>query len=509
MQKTKSKCSSDTFFWSSLSKDNSTTALIDSAGGITYFTLHKKLSNISNKLLKLDVKSDEPIGCLVTNQACDVINYLAIWFSGCVVVPIHEKASPRTIQNIITQTGLRIILKGSQSESWPSLLIEEKYDSDGDICLVKRRYVFPSTDLVGAALVVFTSGSTGMSKGVILSHQALNDKLNVINEVVPFAPGLSTMLVLHLTFSFGIWVSFLTLKQSGTLHMFRKFDPLIFLTYLLEREISAVAVTPTMLRMLFSKLEGQSLKDFVKKYEECRYPKLLITGGEIITPALGKKINELLPYTGKADVYGLTETCTSDFILPSNEFDAFYGTIGRPTPGVKYRITDDMGHEVEEGCVGELEINTPYIMKGYLGQKDLTRQSLHDDFFSTGDLARKLKNGMVELVGRKKELIYKGGNKISPIEIENVFLEHSDIAQCMVVSIPDKIMQERIAILIVPQEKRTLDVNQLKLWAAQRLEKNKVPDVFHLTHLIPVGPTGKASRLAAKKYIINIGVEFS
>jgi acyl-CoA synthetase (AMP-forming)/AMP-acid ligase II len=148
--------------------------------------------------------------------------------------------------------------------------------------------------------------------------------------------------------------------------------------------------------------------------------------------------------------------------------------------------------------VGELQIRTPYIMSGYLDAPDLTAAAFQDGWFRTGDLARVREGGVVELAGRAKELIVRGGNKVSPLEIEQVFAAHPDVAAAMATGLPDPVLGERIHLLVVLRPGRTCGADALREFAAPRLPKFKRPDAFHFADALPLGRTGKADRGALR-----------
>src|SRR5262249_50777232 len=162
-----------------------------------------------------------------------------------------------------------------------------------------------------------------------------------------------SLLVLQLSFSFGQWVSILTLLRCGTLVVAPKFTAGGCLHSLAEERIDQVAMVPTMLRAILSALRGPRGSSYLVHLQKVGYPRLICTGGEPLAAALGQQFRSLLPTTGVADVYGLTETCTSDFILPPHLFDRYPGSIGFPSPGVKFRIADQAtGYEVSPGSTG-------------------------------------------------------------------------------------------------------------------------------------------------------------
>jgi long-chain acyl-CoA synthetase len=196
----------------------------------------------------------------------------------------------------------------------------------------------------------------------------------------------------------------------------------------------------------------------------------ILTGGEPLGRELSRQMRVSLPSTGIADIYGLTETCSSDFFLMPEEQEMFAGTIGRSSPDVHFRIADDQGRELPIDAVGELQIKTPFIMNGYLDEREHTRAAFAGDFFRTGDLACMRRNGLVEVVGRAKDLIMRGGAKISPLELDCLLAQHPAVAAALTVGVPDPVMGERIHALVVPREDAKIDEAELRHWVADRTD---------------------------------------
>jgi long-chain acyl-CoA synthetase len=159
----------------------------------------------------------------------------------------------------------------------------------------------------------------------------------------------------------------------------------------------------------------------------------------------------------------------------------YAGCIGRPSPRVRYRIAGD----------GELWISSPFLMSGYLDEPELA--PIVDGWLATGDLARERDPGVVEIGGRKKELIYRGGNKIAPLEIEFACTAHPKVAAALAVGRPDERLGQRIHALVVPLD-TGLSAAELRGFLAERLERYKVPDVLYFASELPAGRTGKADR---------------
>ena len=178
------------------------------------------------------------------------------------------------------------------------------------------------------------------------------------------------------------------------------------------------------------------------------------------------------------------------------------GCIGRPSGEVLFRIVDDSQKLVTRGEIGELQVMSPFLMKGYLDDPDLTKKAFSDEWFKTGDLAREVDELVVELMGRSKELISRGGNKITPGEIEQIICSHPDISAAMAVGIADDILGERIHVLLVLKAGANSDALNMKLFLNKKLEKYKQPDAFYLMPELPLGGTGKADRGQFKNKIL-------
>jgi long-chain acyl-CoA synthetase len=401
------------------------------------------------------VAPNEPVHVRVSNRPLDLAAYLGAWLAGAVVVPIHRTSPPGTVAHVQTKTRARFEwdegLKRLADEAPPARPILE-----------------------GAALVVFTSGSSGMPKGAVLSHRAFAGKLAAIQSLLHFAEGERTLLVLNITFSFGIWVALLTLLNGGTLLPKERFVAANFLDEL--EQANRVAVVPTMMRSLILDLPAEKLRFAGRDLRQ------VLIGGETLGQGLGETLRALFAPADLIDIYGLTETSTCDFFLMPADAARYAGCIGRPSPGVRYRIA---------GEDGELMISSPFLMAGYLDEPAL--EPIRDGWLATGDLARERDAGVVEIAGRKKELIYRGGSKVAPQEIEFACSAHPKVAAALAVGRPDERLGQRIHVLVVPRDPG-LRPSELRAFLRERLEKYKLPDVLYFARELPSGRTGKADR---------------
>ena len=414
----------------------------------------------------------EPVHVRVSNQPLDLAAYLGVWLAGGVVVPVHRTAPSGAAAQVSAKTRARF--------EWDRALRQLSADPPAARPMLE-----------GAALVVFTSGSSGLPKGAVLSHRAFAGKLAAIQSMLGFAEGERTLLVLNITFSFGIWVALLTILHGGVLLPRERFSAATFLAELAEQRVTRVAVVPTMMRSLILDRAAERLEADARSVAAAGALRQVLIGGETLGKGLGETLRRLLAPAELIDIYGLTETSTCDFFLMPGDAGRYAGCIGRPAPGVRYRIVGDEGAPVAPGEIGELLIASPYLMSAYLDEPSLA--PIRDGWLATGDLARERAAGVVEIAGRKKELIYRGGNKVAPQEIEFACSAHPKVAAALAIGRPDERLGERIHALIVPRD-GGLSAAELRSFLRERLERYKQPDVLYFASELPAGRTGKADR---------------
>lgn len=417
------------------------------------------------------VSASEPVILLIGNRGLDFVGMLAVWRAGMVAVPLQEDAPPDVIVQMRDTVGARFVVRQGR--------LQDRVEGRPG-----------TTSLPGdAALVIYTSGSTGRPKGVVLSHERLAEKIGVLHQLLQLQPGDQVVVPLQLTFVFGIWLSLLALKAGATLVLMPKFS-VSEMEARLRSGASVIGVVPTMLRTM--QLDPSA------GFENVR---LILTGGEALLPAVAEKARGAFPRAEIFDLYGSTETGSCDFYL-NVKGASEHGTIGRPTAGVAFRIVGEDGRDCEIGGLGELRIKTPFGMTGYFDDVSATHSAFDGDgYFCTGDLGRVRADGLVELAGRKKEIISRGGIKVSPLEVESVFSRHPDVTSVLCGGVPDDRLGETVHLLVVNREGARVDKQALLTWASARLERQKLPNDIHFVHELPLGRTGKADRAKVKSVV--------
>jgi acyl-CoA synthetase (AMP-forming)/AMP-acid ligase II len=413
------------------------------------------------------VRASKVVHVRMGNRPADLASLLAVWQAGAVAVPVQVAAAGRTVARVQSITRARFLM-------------------DEGTLQICSDSVPPGRKLLhGAALVIFTSGSTADPKGVVIAHRRFAEKISVLARLLQFQRDDIVLVPLQLTFIFGLWVSLLALLAGAHLVLIPKFVPAA-IRHGLDAGGTLLAGVPSMFRTL--------LADVSFRAPSLR---MLVSGGEPMPKQVAQNMLRASPQAALYDLYGSTETGACDFCLGPQDHPQGLGTIGRPTEGVQFRIRPLANQGSTEGDAGELQIRTPFGMLGYLDQPELSAAAYADGYFRTGDLARLDENGHVVLVGRSKEIISRGGIKIAPLEIENLLCEHPDVAAALCAGVPDAQLGETVHALVVPRSGARIDENALRAWMLARTERFKVPDTFLFADALPVGPTGKLDRRAA------------
>lgn len=489
----------DELLITAMEKAGSAIAVEDGTGKtLTHQALVSLSACVAESLRQRGIHRDEPVLVGVAGLANDLVNFLGVWRAGGVAVPVHQDASTTTVRHVCEITGARSLLH--DTPAMPRGLMGNFRDAGqcvpGSSLAVRDSIPNASPVLKDAALVVFTSGTTGAPKGVVQSHRGYCGRLQAIHQVYGMSPGFSTQLYLQLTFSFGQWTSFYTLARGGQVRLRGRFDVNEAIHSLMQQQVDWFPAVPSLLR----KLSMAVLQESTNVAARGRVG-MFLAGGELLRPEDVGLVQDAFPGVAITDVYGLTETNSADFIVRPERMLHERGSIGRPSPDIDYRIAP-----IEPACegmshAGELQILTPFVMRGYLGADDLTKAAFDGDYLRTGDLAEQLPDGSVRIVGRVKELINRSGNKVAPVEVEQVLLRHPKVRQVMVAGVGDHDKGELIAAMVVCEEGTVVTSAELVTWARGHLEKYKVPDIILVADALPLAATGKQDRKALAERI--------
>jgi acyl-CoA synthetase (AMP-forming)/AMP-acid ligase II len=354
------------------------------------------------------------------------------------------------------------------------------------------------TDPEGPAVLLFTSGTTGEPKAAVLRHRHLTSYVLETVEFMGAGPE-EAALVSVPPYHIAAIAAILTSVWSGRrLVYLPQFSPENWVDAAATQAVTHAMVVPTMLGRIL-----EVLQDRDQNLPALRH---LSYGGGRMPAALVERALEQLPHVGLVNAYGLTETSSTIAVLgPEEHRQAFasdephvrirLGSVGRPLPNLEVEIRDPSGAPLAPGCHGEIWVRGGQVSGEYLGRPPALSA---DGWLATNDGGWLDAEGYLFVEGRLDDVIVRGGENLSPGEIEEVLLQHPAVADAAVVGVPDEQWGEAVAAVIVLADGGGVDADELRVWVAERLRSTRAPQRVVFRSELPYSETGKLLRRALK-----------
>jgi acyl-CoA synthetase (AMP-forming)/AMP-acid ligase II len=340
--------------------------------------------------------------------------------------------------------------------------------------------------------VLFTSGTTGRPKGVVMTHGQTVQQFRDWCAYAGLQPGDRYLIVNPFFHMFGYKAGWLaSLLQGATIVPVPVFDVASVLSLVETERITVLPGPPTIYRSILDHPERDSF--------DLDTLRVAVTGAADVPVALIREMRAALPFRSILTGYGLTEAGTCTGTRPDDDEETIATTAGRAMPGLEVIVADEQGHEVERGATGELLVRGYGVMQGYLDDPEATAAAIDDrGFLHTGDLATMDGRGYVRIVGRSKDMILVGGFNVYPAEVENCLLAHDAIGRVAVIGVPDPRMGEVAVAYVVPVPGRSVDSDAIIGWARERIANYKVPRYVVAVAELPTNATGKVLKDALR-----------
>ena len=406
--------------------------------------------------------------------------------AGVAVVPINPRIGEQELAHIVGDSSPSAMLCADRVELPAGAAGLARLTVD----LTSARHPLPDEPAdETAALVLYTSGTTGPPKGVVLSRRSIESNLDALARVWDWTPADVLVQGLPLFHAHGLVLGVLgPIRVGGRLHHVGRFSPEAVADALGEGGTMLFAV-PTMYRRLADAAEADA-----SIAAGLRSARLLVSGSAAL-PAREHTRIENLTGVRVVERYGLTETLMN-CAVPFGQGRP--GTVGLPLPGVDVRLVDDDGETIEASdgeTIGEVAVRGPNLFSRYLNRPDATAAAMRDGWFFTGDLATRAPDGFVSIVGRRAtDLIKTGGFKVGAGEIEGALLEHPSVAEAAVTGEPDDDLGERIVAWVVLREDAPASDAELADHVASLLAPHKRPRVVRFLEHLPRNEMGKVKK---------------
>lgn len=471
-------------------------ALFYAKNQITYKELYKRSLSFAQHLNKLGIKNGDHIILYYPNSIEFYIAYYAIWLLGAIVAPLNVFLKPEEVLRIIeeAQPSCVIIdkkfLKDLESEKLPQVVTDIEKLSDLETKnpdQIDLKYL-EEISIDETAALLYTSGTTGFPKGVMLSSRNIITNISQALARFQFENNERVLCPLPLFHSYPQSVCLWTTTLIGASAVIIPKVTRQSIIQGLEYRPTVIVAVPALYNLfcLLKNLDFSSVKYF-------------FSGGDALQDKT-RSYFELIYGRKLCNGYGLTET--SPFIsVFIDDFTAKTSNIGKAFSDIECQIRNEKNQIVSPSEIGVLWVKGPNIMKGYYKAEEATQSILQNKWFNTGDLAYISSDGAIIISGRQKDLIIHKGINIYPQEIENVLLRHNQVLQAGVIGVSDDEGEVPIAFIGSKTDKPELLEKELKKYAATQLATYKVPREFVIKRELPLTSTGKVDKKQLKTLV--------
>ncbi len=474
-------------------------AVIDHGRETTYLELFHLVLGYRRYLIKQGVKKSDVIVLKAGQNLEYVILYLSIHCAGAVVASLEKNTSNEMIIKVAGELQARYILSEEVCEDSDA---DFKFIQKGDVVAIAKEYseevdperiVYPELD--DSADILFTTGTTGASKGVELSHKALVATAENLIYGCGYKPDTVIIVPGPLNHANAIRKLFTTLVNGSTIYLLDGMLNIKNFYNALDYEKGTIAccLPPSAIRTLFQ-LTGDKLGEYSERID-------FIESATSPLPEPDKiRLCRLLPTTRLYNNYGSSESasvCMYDY----NANPGKVGCIGKAMPNSEVLIVDDEKNVIvsSAGHTGLIACKGDVNMKGYVNAPELTREVLQNGIVYTNDMGYIDDEGFVYIVGRQGDVINVGGLKVAPTEVEEAALAYDGVDDCICLGIDDEITGKALKLLVVMHDGIELDPRKLRLFLSSKLDAHKVPKFFEVVDHIKKTYNGKLDRKAYMK----------
>lgn len=484
-----------------LTPERTAIVFVPTSERFTYRQLNERAVRCARVWLEwCQLKKGDRVGILSHNRVEYVDAFFAAGKSGIILVPLNTRLTAHELEFVLTDSGLSALLYGGEFSDLVLTLkqkvflkhwiaLDEPLDAS-DTSYPTAVASLPSSPWVKSRChpedtycLLYTSGTTGKPKGVMLPHRMI--AWNAYNTAVCWELRADDIAPIFtpLYHAGGLAVFFTPLfLAGGTIVLHQGFDATEIWRTIEKEKCTVIFAVPTIFKMLMEAPEFERI--------DLSCVRWCISGGAPLPHYL------IEAYQKRGVVfkqgYGLTEVGVNCFSMTVEESARKVGSIGKPMLFTEAKLVDEQGREISSGEVGELLLRGPHVCKGYWNNPRATAEALDSEgWFHTSDLARRDEEGFFYIAGRKKDMIISGGANVYPAEIEGELLLHPAIQDAAVVGVPHPTWGEVGIAFIVAQETTTLSGEKLTEFLSRRLAKYKIPKEFVFVNGLPRTPYGK------------------
>lgn len=476
-------------------------AVISRGNPITFSQLKDNVFKLADSLKKIGVKKGDKVAIYLPGCPEYMYSYLAVWCLGGVVVPLDYMLTDDELISCISHSESVLLI------ARPKPVVS--FDKIQSACLALKNIIvcqaaetaFPSIESLiergsldiaassaterDRAIIFYTSGTTGKPKGVLINYRQLGAPCESMGFFVGDLSSKDVALC-ALPFShLGGLIYILNCISFGmTFVLMERFIPIEFLKNIQQYQVTCFWIVPSMYYAFLQLKEFESI--------DLTSLRWMVTFGASNSPDALRRFQQYCPKAHLLNGWGLTETNAPTTVIPRGSLKI--ESVGRPAPWIEIKIFDDADKPLPAGSVGEVVVKSWVVTEGYFKDPGLTAETIKSGWFHTGDLGKFDAEGLLYIVGRKKEMIKVAGEIVFEPEVESVIHKHPAVAEAAVVGVPDSLRGEipKAFIVVKPQEKTSAE--DMRQFCRQHLAHFKVPHYFEFISELPKNRTGKVDK---------------
>ena len=489
-------------------------ALFISGRWHAYGLLEEQANRLAGLLVSSGLAKGDRVALLLENSAEYVITYYAILKAGGTTVALNTENTAEDVAYIVGDCDVRFLVTGPRLFAkvpkpsgaaapvvflWSASVPAGADGAAAAPVLLPEAFSGESAEPPGVrgvdldtASIVYTSGSTGKPRGATLSHLNIVSNTRSIVDYLGLTSDDRIMAVLPFHYIYGKSLLNTHVSVGGSVVVDNRFlYPNVVLQTMKEQEATGFAGVPSTFTILLSR---SSLRTMA--FPRLRY---VTQAGGAMPPAVQKEVAEAFAPARLFVMYGATEASARLSYLDPADLPRKWGSIGKAIPNVELFVADEEGRPLTAGREGELVARGSNIMSGYWNHPEETDKVLRNGLYFTGDLGRMDEEGFLFVVGRLKEMLKIGGNRVSAKEIEEALHEHPDVVEAAVVGVPDEVLGEvPKAFLVARMGAGTGLIEELPRFLQARLAPYKIPKLYELRDALPKNEAGKILKLRLK-----------